>query len=406
MIWVVFAALSVVTVGSLWLGLRRMLRTASETFAEGAARDLGIYRDQLAELDRDLARGIVTPEDATQARTEISRRILDADRRMTHGAEGVVKTSTALPYAALLFVPLAAAGLYAALGRPALPDLPIAERLRAAEEARLNRPSQAEAVADAPKQAMPAPEPEYAALMKRLRDAVAARPDDVQGQSLLAANEAKLGNYDAALAAQDQVIALQGAAARADDLATRAEIRIFAAQGYVSPEAEADLTEALRRDPTNVPARYFSGLLMTQTGRPDLAFRLWASLLEEVPPDAPWAKTIRVQIETLAWFAGEPDYQPPGTAPGPDAADMQAAVDMTPEERAQMISGMVAGLAERLASEGGSAEEWARLVNAYGQLGEKDKAAKAYADAKAALDGDAAGLAQVEEAAARAGVNQ
>jgi cytochrome c-type biogenesis protein CcmH len=88
----------------------------------------------------------------------------------------------------------------------------------------------------------------------------------------------------------------------------------------------------------------------------------------------------------------------------PDAADMEAAADMTAEERQQMIRGMVDRLADRLAREGGPAEDWARLVSALGVLGETERAKAAYADARAALAGDAAALAALRAAAAEAGV--
>ncbi len=55
----------------------------------------------------------------------------------------------------------------------------------------------------------------------------------------------------------------------------------MAAGGYVSPEAEAALSEVLRREPSNGRARYYTGLLYAQTGRPDLAFRVWRPLLED-----------------------------------------------------------------------------------------------------------------------------
>ena len=52
--------------------LARRRRTPSEP----AAHDLEVYRDQLAELDRDAARGLIGAAEAEEARAEIGRRIL------------------------------------------------------------------------------------------------------------------------------------------------------------------------------------------------------------------------------------------------------------------------------------------------------------------------------------------
>ena len=58
---------------------RAMVTGAGRPVAQTAEYDLRVYRDQLAEVDKDVARGVISAEDAAQARTEISRRILAAD---------------------------------------------------------------------------------------------------------------------------------------------------------------------------------------------------------------------------------------------------------------------------------------------------------------------------------------
>jgi cytochrome c-type biogenesis protein CcmH len=76
---------------------------------------------------------------------------------------------------------------------------------------------------------------------------------------------------------------------------------------------------------------------------------------------------------------------------------------MTPEERMDMIRGMVAGLSDRLATEGGSPDEWARLIRAYGVLGETDRAAAIWAEAQQVFPVEEA-IAPIREAARAAGV--
>jgi cytochrome c-type biogenesis protein CcmH len=70
---------------------------------------------------------------------------------------------------------------------------------------------------------------------------------------------------------------------------------------------------------------------------------------------------------------------------------------MDPQQRQQMITGMVDGLAERLKKDGGDIEGWLRLVRAYTVLGERDKARAAASDARRSVGSDADKLRQLEE---------
>ncbi len=149
--------------------------------------------------------------------------------------------------------------------------------------------------------------------MDKLRAAVAERPDDLHGQMLLARNEAMLGNFAAAAPRPGTGDRAEGRPRPAPRIiADLADLLILAAGGYVSPEAEAALTRALSLDPRNGPARYYTGLLYAQTGRPDLAFRIWRALLVESTPHAPWVGPITAQIERVAALAGE-RYTPPAS---------------------------------------------------------------------------------------------
>ena len=74
--WIIAAAgAALVTV----LLARALTRGASAPAETGAAHDVQVYRDQLAEVERDVARGVLPEADAIRVRTEISRRILAAD---------------------------------------------------------------------------------------------------------------------------------------------------------------------------------------------------------------------------------------------------------------------------------------------------------------------------------------
>jgi len=247
---------------------------------------------------------------------------------------------------------------------------------------------------------------DYIALVEKLREAVSKRPNDLEGATLLATHEMRLGNAAAAHVAQSQVLRLKGPQARAEDFATYADMLVIAAGGYVSPEAERALIEALQKDPQNGVARYYSGLMMAQIGRPDKAFRAWARLLQDSPDDAVWVTPIRSQIEELAFRAGVEYTLPEPDIAGPSAEDIQNASDMSQEERTEMITGMVARLSDRLATEGGSPQEWAQLISALGVLGDGDQAALIWQNAKDVFADRPEALKVVRDAARRLGVTQ
>ena len=127
-----------------------MLRALSRPPEGQAAHpDLKVYRDQLAEVERDLARGVIGPDEAGRLRVEVSRRLLEADRALQGAAAG--RALPLLPVAGVVAVLLAGgAGVYWHLGAPGYPDMPLAARLAASDTLYRTRPSQVEAEAQAP----------------------------------------------------------------------------------------------------------------------------------------------------------------------------------------------------------------------------------------------------------------
>lgn len=376
-----------------------------------AAFDLQVYRDQLAEVDRDLSRGVLSEADADRVRTEVSRRILAADAQVQAEKSGTVRRDPWPIVTAAILVALMLAGsvaLYLSIGNPGYPDLALQDRMDSARQSLEDRPSQEEFEAQLAAVEATDVDPEFLNLVHELRAAVAQRPDDLRGQELLTTNEARLGNFKAAYQAKERVISLKQDAATGNDYAQLADLMIRAAHGYVSPEADDVLRESLSRDPNNGFARYFTGLMLSQNGRPDATFRIWRDLLEAGPEAAPWIAPIRARIDDLAWFAGV-DYAAPAPRPalsGPTAADIESAQDMDAEDRTAMISAMVEGLADRLANEGGTPQEWAQLISAYGVLGEIEKARVVWTEAQSVFAATPDALAPIAEAARTAGLTE
>lgn len=398
--WISAGAMALMVVVVLVQALRRF------DTAEAGRPDVAIYRDQLAEVDRDLGRGILSAEDATRLRTEVSRRLLEVGRR-ADGTGALVPLW--LPLAVIALLLALGAFLYVGggpvqgLGAPDYPDLPLALRIAESQKAYETRPTQDAAEAARPAWVAPAgTDPQTLELMDKLRKAVAGRPDDLQGHELLVSNEIKLGNYVSARKAQEGILRILGTTATVADRLKAAELMIYAAGGVITPEAEANLTAVLAQDPTNGAARFWIGLMAAQVGRPDRAFQIWAPLLDEGPQDAPWITPIRSQIEAVAAAAGVPYSLP--AAGGPSASDMANAAQMAPEDRQKMIEGMVGGLESRLMADGGPVEDWVKLINALGVLKAGDRARAAYAKATAAFAAEPGALSALQAAAKSAGL--
>ena len=399
--WISAAAMLVMVALVLVQALRQGKANA---LATPEAEDLAVYRDQLAEVERDLTRGTLAEAEAQRLRTEVQRRMLDADRahRATQGAQG---NGNLWLWSGVVVAGLAATvALYSSLGVPGYPDLPLAERFAIADQAYAQRPAQEEAEAMQPAYQAPTDlDAEFAALVDKLRSAVADRPDDILGHTLLAQNETALGNFVAARKAQQDVVRLKGDAVTAEDLSTLADLMVTAAGGVVTPEAEQALIRTLTLDPQDGWARFYSGLLFAQIGRPDRTFSLWEPLLVEGPDSAPWLPPIRDRIEAVADAAGA-RFTMPAVAPGPDAAAMADASEMSDAERQAMIRGMVEGLEARLLANGGTVAEWGRLITSLGVLGDTGRARSAHEKAQIAFESRPDDLAALLAAARQAGV--
>lgn len=407
--WTIAIAMTLLTAAAIVLPLWR----GRSGDAPSAAYDLEVYRAQLAEVDKDLERGIVTEDEAARVKTEVSRRVLDADRKLQAAqAMGDAPRSTsrvAVGVVALVVV-LGTVIAYRQLGAPGYPDFPLQARMEAAKERRAERPVQADMV-------VPRPAPDtlpdgYADLVERLKLAVAQRPDDPDGHRMLVRHAVNINDYPTAYGAQAKLIEILGDDATAEDYVALADLMIVGANGYVSPEAELALLEALKRDDNHEVALFYIGLMYSQNDRADMTFQIWKALLDKGAPDAPWQQAVRAQIEEIAWRAGAKDYTPPPlpTAPpvaglaGPSADDIEAAGEMTPEERAEMVNNMVMQLESRLASEGGTPQEWARLISVLVVQGNRDHAGNILTEARQVFAGRDKDLAVINQAATQSGL--
>jgi cytochrome c-type biogenesis protein CcmH len=330
--------------------------------------DQAVYRDQLHELDRDIARSLITQTEADAARLEIQRRLLATDRQPAAPA----RLTRSPVLAAVVFVVIAAGSLssYLWLGAPGVPDEPFSSRKD--EIAAANSPSSLQQAADA-----------LAAKLKQ-------NPSDAAGWLLYGRSLAMLREWDQAEDAYRHAIDL--GQTNPDVLGDHAEIMVMQAGGTVTPAAEAAFQQVLKADPSSGIARYYLAIAAMQGGEPRKAIDGLQTLLAELPADSPLRPQLGQKVADAALAAGIPTPElakgtAPVAAPGPDAKAVADAGSMPDEQRQAMIRGMVANLAAKQEANPSDLDGWLRLGRAYAVLHEADKAADAY-DKAAALKPD------------------
>ena len=349
------AAVTLVVVATVVLPLMKGARAAPER----ASFDRAVYLDQLKELERDRGRGLIDADQTAAARLEIERRLLAADAP-PEAAAARRSGSPVLAIALALLLPAAAVGIYLALGAPGAPDEPYAgrgpERALAAAEGRQGN---------------------VAGVLAALEKDLATHPDDAEKWLLLARSAATLGQWQKSANAYQKALVLTKS--RPDVASAYGEMLVFAAEGIVSPRAQEAFTAALARNPKDTAARYYLALAEAQAGNAQAAIDSWQKLAADVA-DPELRDRLRARIADAASSAGV--AAPALAAPaGPSAEDRARAAQMTPEERQQMIRGMVDGLAVKLKSDPEDFEGWMKLARAYSVLNERDKAADAYEQA-------------------------
>lgn len=342
--------------------------------AAGAARarhDIEVYRDQLKEIEIERARGNLGPAEAEAARREIERRLLRAgDERETRL---IPRSAAATALAVAIVVPIGAVALYLKLGQPSIPAQPLASRSLPKTDV---AGGQAGNVAEL-----------AAKLAERLKES----PNDPQGWMLLGRSYMQVERFDDAAAAYARAAEL--APDNVDAHMGAAESQVYAAQGMVTPKAEAAFKSLLALDPRHPGARYYLALARAQAGDMQAAFEGWKALAADSAPDAPWQPVLRARLREAAQALkidlaeALPQAAPPR---GPTEEQMRAAANMSAEERQQMIRGMVESLAARLQDNPSDVEGWTRLARAYEVLGEAEKAKEARAKAEAAATAPAA----------------
>ena len=248
-------------------------------------------------------------------------------------------------------------------------------------------------------------------MITRLAARLEEDPQDGEGFRMLGWSYLMTGKPREALPAFQRALALLPDDARVQS--GYGETLTALADGTVTADAKAAFQRALVRDPLEPRARYFLALWQDQNGNSRQALDTLLQLANSGPADATWQAELRREITRVSGALGVDvsDRLPPLSAAEPgadlpqlDPATISAAQQLPGQDREQMIRSMVDGLAARLQANPADPGGWVRLLRSRMVLTQGDQAARDLASARRALAGNAAGLAQVNQAASQLNV--
>ena len=256
--WALGALLAAAAVALL---ARPLWRRRAASAPSRSAMNAAVFRDQLQELDADLAAGKLAQEDYERARTEIERRVLEDFSYVEQPAAKGGHRSVAY---AVLAVPLVALGVYFLVGNPgAITPQETTQR-------------------------------QIEAMVERLAARLKEQPDDAEGWKMLGRSYGVLGRY------REAVDAFARAASRtprdADLLVDLADALAMANGERLDGEPEALIGRALAIEPNNLKALALAGTAAFQRGDYAGAAARWERMLPLVPPESEDARVIRGNV--------------------------------------------------------------------------------------------------------------
>ncbi len=339
-LWFTIVLLALLALTALHVGAHRIAVRSTATTDEAARAHREVYKAQLAEIDADLAQGVLQKGEAEGQRNEVARRLLAVAPPLIAEAGTHSRTlDRTLGLVAALLVPALALGLYSLLGTPAQEDVPQAQRLARAEQAG-----------------------DLEAMVYKVEQHLKQKPDDAVGWEIVIPSYKSMGRYGAAAEAYRRLIAIRGPAAEL--YANLAEMLLFEGNGLLPKEAGDAARVALALEPANPQARYFDALSLAQEGGHALALARFQSLLADTPAGAAWRQAVEQQIAQLQEQAAQ----------------------------APMIAAMVEGLDAKLKAEPQNLQGWLRLIRARVVLKEVETARTSLAAARKIFAADDASL--------------
>jgi cytochrome c-type biogenesis protein CcmH len=343
-------AILIALIGATCWVLRASARGESQ---EGDRADLGVYADQVGEIDRDLAQGRISISAAEAGRLEIGRRLVRArDRVLTVGprANRIVLGGVAAA------ISLLAAGLYVVSGSPGRADLPFQARERellSRDPATLTQDE----------------------IIVLLQERARLNPDDPIPHALMGQVLSAAGRDQDALRAYQAV--LRRAPNDGEAIAEAAGILVRLNNGQIGPDAQQAFDAALKVNPKSPSARYYLALADWQGGRRDGAMTAWANAYQALS-DQPAAQEVfaaRV-VGAISQLESGPDM---GSGAAPAMAQLQAQ-DGTQADPSAFIASMIASRVARLIANPNDVALRLSVVRVLMMSGRAEEARKALLD--------------------------
>jgi len=272
--WVYAALLTAVALAILVTPLARSRKRAG-TAVSREASNLTVFRDQLAELDADLAAGTIGREQWEAARGDLQRGLLEDVGAPAVNAPALSKRSKAAAISVGIAVPLVSVLLYLGLGNPQGLDL-----------------GKQAGTQGAPHQLTPE---QIESMVTRLAKRLESNPDDGEGWFMLARTYGALGRYAEAANAYAKAEALfpQDAQLLADYADTLAMAQGQSLQG----KPEALVQRALQADGNNLKALALAGTVEFEKRDYAKAVEYWRRMLALLPPDSEMVDSVRASIK-------------------------------------------------------------------------------------------------------------
>src|SRR3979409_1299385 len=227
------------------------------------ASEAAVYKDQLTEIDRDVAAGLIGSSEAEAARVEISRRLLAAvDSQRAPPSASNIRLRRSAAVIALVGLPIVAVAFYLPLASPRLGDFPLAQRPRTPD---VTQPLDN--------------------LVAQVEAHLEKNPTDGRGWNVLAPVLARVGRYDDAVRAYRNSISYNGDSA--ERRAGLGETITAAAGGVVTSDAKAEFERAAALNADEFKASYFLGVAGEQGGRRAEDACIWRAVPDPAPAQAP-----------------------------------------------------------------------------------------------------------------------
>ena len=354
-IWILFIGFFLLALVMVLMPVFRFRAVAPQRYNKSIA----VYKAQLDELIADQNNGVLNDSEVASARLEIERRLLRlADSQLDQTKAPRSGASAPLLAVMVTIVLLLSAGFYLSIGRPAMPDFVLKDQEHSVAR-------RAEKDIDSPEKIK-----EVADIEAHLID----NPGNSMAWRALGQNQSDLRNKPASAKAYQRWFELEPG--NIDAAVVYAESLIILSEGRVGPAALLVLNRARKLQPRNPGVRHYLALANYQSGNITKALADWKDLEAESKPGVPWLRPLQRWIAQAERDLGLPRSVAKANVPGPalSAEERATITDMSADERADMIKGMVARLQGKMDDNPENIEGWFRLAKAYSVLGQKQDA--------------------------------